>query len=142
MKRVVIAAMPILLSLTGCGLIFVPGLNDVAVRLVNNGDLDVEVTVAYSGDDADSKDDLVDNGTKLTFTVPAGEVRSFSRSCGQLGSIVIEDADLLVVGAVGPQTDSNVVRMDGDFDCGQTVTFTFDHSALLIDFDVTSSVSN
>jgi hypothetical protein len=48
----------------------------------------------------------------------------------------------MVVGEIGPETDTGVLRDGDDFGCGDRITFTFDHSAVIVDFDVTVDVSN
>jgi len=47
---------------------------------------------------------------------------------------------LLIIGGLGPETNSDVLRDNTDFSCSDTIVFTFDHTDALLDFDVTSSV--
>ncbi|MCH7884473.1 MAG: hypothetical protein IIC01_04415, partial [Planctomycetes bacterium] len=51
-----------------------------------------------------------------------------------------DDADLLILGDIGPEANSDVLRDGDDFSCGDTIVFTFDHSGILVDFDVIVSV--
>lgn len=113
----------------------------VTVSLVNNGDFRVDVTLIYDNDQ-DTLDFLLEEtGTTLDFTVEAGETVSFTRSCDDLQAILIEDADLRVLSGVGPETNSDLLRDGDEFGCGDTIVFTFDHSDLILDFDVTVSVT-
>lgn len=126
-----------LATLSGCGFIediFGPRL--VQVQLVNDGDFDVDATIFISDEQDILEDLLISLGTELNFTIPAGETVSFERDCGDLQAIIIDDADLEVIGQVGPETRSDLLRDGSDFSCGDTIVFTFTHSALLVDFDV------
>lgn len=116
------------------------GPSTVRVRLVNNGQFDVEGTLFY-GDQQDlPKIVLTEFGEELDFIVPSGGSNTFLRACDDLQAIVIEDADLLIIGDLGPETSSGVLRDGDDFSCGDTIVFTFDHSGILLDFDVTDSI--
>ncbi len=137
------AALALLIPLTGC-----PGLIDLlnpartTVRVVNNGDFDVDVVIYYD-EDQNVLEDLIDDvGTRVEFTIAPGGVQEFSRDCDDLQAIKVVDADLRVVGQVGPETSSGVVRDGDDFGCRDTITFTFDHSAVLVDFDVSTAITN
>jgi hypothetical protein len=111
------------------------------VELVNNGDFPVEVELFYDNEQ-DIPESLLttDAGTRVVFNVGVGETSSFSRDCDDLQAIIVSDADLLIIGGIGPEASSNVLRDGDDFGCGDTIVFTFDHSNLLVDFDVSSSV--
>ena len=117
------------------------GADTVTVALVNNSslDLDVEVEIYISDQQNIPEALLTQLGTRLTYTVEAGETVTFSRSCDDLQAIIVSNADLQVLVGIGPATSSDVLR-DGDFSCGDTIVFTFDHSIVLIDFDVTVTV--
>lgn len=135
----------LLLMLAGCNL----SADDIAdllepettsVRLVNNGDFPVEVEI-YIDDEQDIPESvLTESGTLLTFTVAAGETQSFTRDCDDLQAIIVDDADLMTIGSIGPDTDTGVLRDGDDFSCGDTIVFTFDHSDVIVDFDVNVSV--
>jgi len=131
-----------LILLPGCDAllaILLSGTNTTTVELVNNSDFDVDVILYY--DDTQEIPDflLTETGTLVEVTVAAGQTHRFSRSCDELQAIIIDDADLLVIGGIGPETSSDVLRDGEDFSCGSTVRFTFDHTAAILDFDVTTT---
>jgi hypothetical protein len=75
--------------------------------------------------------------------VPPGESVSFTRSCGELQAIVIDDANLITVGQhVSPDTDSEVLRNGVEFACGKFIFFNFVHTDLLGDFALQIAVSD
>ena len=114
----------------------------VTVALVNNSSLglDVEVEIYISDQQEIPELLLTELGTKLEYTIEAGETVTFSRSCDDLQAIVVSNAELQIVGDIGPATNSDVLRDGDDFSCGDTVVFTFDHSIVLIEFDVTATL--
>jgi len=116
------------------------GSDTVTVQLVNDGDLDVEVEIYISDQQEIPELLLTELGTRLEYTVEPGETVTFSRSCDDLQAIIVSSADLQVIGDIGPETSSDVLRDGDDFSCGDTIVFTFDHSLVLIDFDVTVTV--
>jgi hypothetical protein len=136
----VVAAL-LLLATSGCNVledIFGPDM--VRVELRNDGEFPVDLTLYY-GDQQDAPRDILTTvGTELQYSVQPGETVTFSRDCADLQAIVIDDADLRVIGQVGPETDSNVLRDGDDFGCGDVIEFTFDHSGVLVDFNVQTSV--
>ncbi len=146
MKRrailILVPAFAILLTvLPGCGYLeTLLQLNTTAVQLVNDSDFNVQVVLYYDDDQNLPRAVLTEVGTQLEFTLIPGESRTFTRSCDDLQAIVIDDADLMVVGQIGPETDSDVLRDGTDFGCGDTIRFTFAHSDILTDFDVAVSV--
>lgn len=109
----------------------------VTVELVNDGDFSVEGSLFYDDDQDTIEALLTQTGTERPFIVPAGGISSFSVRCDDLQAIILDDADLRVVGGVGPSASTDVLRDGSDFHCGDTIVFTFDHSALIVDFDVT-----
>jgi hypothetical protein len=52
---------------------------------------------------------------------------------------MIDDADLQIVGGIGPETDTRVYRDGDDFNCGDSITFTFDHPTLPTSLNVNFS---
>ncbi len=110
--------------------------NLVTVELVNNGDFAVQGTLFYDDDQDTIEEVLVETGTERTFTLTAGGRTSFSLSCDDLQAIILDDASLQIVGDVGPEANTDVLRDGDDFGCGDTIVFTFDHSDALLDFDV------
>ncbi len=133
------AALPVF---AGCGVldaILQP--NTVNVLLVNQGDFDVQADVYISGEQLIPRDLLTEVGEHLVFTLRPGETASFSRNCDDLQAIVIDPAELSIIGQIGPTTSSNVLRDGDDFGCGDAITFTFDHSILITDFSVSWAVT-
>ncbi len=136
-----------LLSLSGCDSINLLQLlspKTVTVALVNNGSFPIDVKVMLSNSDQLPDfliGDLLANTEELDFVVPAGERVTFSRFCSDIQSVEIKDADLRVVGGIGPETNSNVLRDNEDFSCGDLIEFRFSHSDLVVDFDVSISIN-
>ena len=115
--------------------------NTVTVELVNNGDFGVRAVIFYDDLQEVPEFVLVETGQEIEITVPAGGRQSFSRSCDDFQAMIVEDADLLVIGGAGPDASTDVLRDGDDFNCGSTITLTFDHSVTILDFDVTVSTS-
>lgn len=112
------------------------------VMLVNNADFPVDVKMFIHDDQIVLESIITEVGQELGFLIPASQTMSFSRSCDELQAIHIEDANLQVIFGAGPDAGTEDVLRDGsDFGCGDTLTFTFDHSDAIGDFDVTFSVS-
>jgi hypothetical protein len=119
----------------GCDAInFVFGPVLVTVELVNNSDFPVEVRLFYDDED-DIPDFLLTETNERNFNLDPGETEQFTRSCDDLRAIMIDKAELQVIG-VSPDADTGVLRDGDDFECGDTIVFTFDHGPLLIDFDI------
>lgn len=137
-----IVACGLLLSLTsGCS--FLLGVVDppvTTVRLVNNSDFDVSVVVYYDDEQDIPRDLLTQVGTRMEFSLAPGASTSFSRDCGALQAVVVDRAELRVIGQIGPEASSRVQRDGSDFGCRDTVVFTFDHTPVLVDFAVSESV--
>ena len=146
MKRSILmvtaSLLPVLALTSGCGFdfsIFLP--NTVTVTFVNDSsDFDVEATVIYDDQDLTFEDLLVQIGTQQDFTIPPGGSRSFSEKCDDIQALILSDADLKLIGSIGPETDSGVLRIDDDYKCGDQIVFTFTHSVLIVDFDVTVDI--
>jgi hypothetical protein len=139
MKLISVAAGPLLIL--GCGLavdLVQPRL--ITVRLINNGDFPVDTVILTSDQRQIPRTLLRQVGSRVEHTVDPGQTISFTRDCEDLRAIMLDDADLRVVGAVGPSTSTGVLRYNDDFECRDTIAFTFDHSILLVDFDVTVDV--
>jgi hypothetical protein len=136
-----VLASPLLVSAGGCG--FLIGLVDpplTTVRLDNNADFNVDVVLYYDNEQDAPRDVLTEVGTRMEFTLTPGQSVSFDRDCDELQAVVIDNAELVVIGQIGPEAGSEVQRDGSDFNCRDTVVFTFDHSALLLDFAVSVSV--
>ena len=133
MKRHLLAlALAALLAGTfGCNSLFNALLpNQTSVQLVNDGDFPVNVELYYGNDQNALKSLLTTFGQKVEVTVQPGDTYSFAENCDSLQAIVIENADLDVVGPVGPSADTEVYRDGTDFNCGDTLVFTFTHPAI------------
>ncbi len=134
-----------LLTLAGCGIGRTIsgrlGPQEVRVTLVNNGDSAVDVRIRYD-DEQDIPEDLLDEiGPELTMTVAAGQTATFSRDCGELQAIRIVRADLDIFGEVGPSAETSVLRDGDDFNCGDRITYTFDHAEVPLNLDISTTVS-
>ncbi len=139
MKKLLMAALG-LVGTVGCGAVIDLAQPDTtAVELVNDGEFDVDVTLYISDNQETIEELLTETGTKLEYWVPAGDTVRFSRDCDVLQAIVIENAELMLVGEIGPETGSEVLRDGSDFFCGDTIVFTFTHSGAIVDFDVSTS---
>ncbi|MFH0983360.1 MAG: hypothetical protein V2A79_17715 [Planctomycetota bacterium] len=117
------------------------GPSTTSVSMVNNSeDYAVDATLFISDEQDVPEDVLTELGTELTFSIGPGESTSFTRDCDELQAIIVENAELRVLGGLGPETGTDVLRDGTDFGCGDRIVFTFDHSELILDFDVTASV--
>ena len=117
----------------GCGFgfdIFLP--STVTITFVNGiADFAIEGTVVFDNREAFIKEDLVGFGEELSFVLDGGESVSLAPlDCGDVESLVLDRAELLVLGDLGPSTDSDILRIDEDFDCGDEIVFTFTGSML------------
>lgn len=138
-----IAASTLILGLAAAGCDALSGLispSTVTVSLVNASSFDVEAELFIADQQEIPEFLLTQVGEKLNYTIPAGESMTFSRSCDELQAIVVAEADLRVLGGVGPEASSDVLRDGDDFGCGDRITFTFTHSALIVDFQITTEV--
>lgn len=131
-------------SLCGCdalsGLIGVIQPNLVTVQLVNDSDFAVEGELFYDDEDDTIEEILEETGTRRQFAIAAGGRNSFSVTCDEIRALMIADADLVIIGGIGPDASTGVLRDGDDFECGDVITFTFDHSEAILDFDVVTSV--
>lgn len=110
---------------------------ETSVVLVNSSDFDVEVVLFYGDDQNILELLLTEIGEEMTLTLGAGEQITFSRDCDDLQAIIIDDADLLLIGQLGPEVKTDVLRDGDEFGCGDTITFTFEHSDAIFDFSIT-----
>ncbi|MBP7937139.1 MAG: hypothetical protein KA354_21045 [Phycisphaerae bacterium] len=121
----------------GCPISISP--DTTSVRLVNNTAFPVEVRLYYAAQQNILESLLEAIGTEYEATIAPGTTASFSRDCEELQAIFIENAKLVVVGDVGPSTDTDVYRDGTDFGCGDTLTFTFTQPALPTEINVSFS---
>jgi hypothetical protein len=106
------------------------------VRLMNNGDFAVEGELLYDDEDFTIVELPEPFGERRPIVLPAGGQSAFSVPCDEFQAVIIADADLQWIAGVGPSAGTDVLRQGDDFDCGDVLRFTFDHSAAIVDFDV------
>ena len=116
--------------------------SQTTVRLLNNAESEVDVQLFY-GDDQNALEAVIEEfGSEVNQVLSAGGAFSFSRDCDDLQAIFINDADLNIVGTIGPEASTDVYRDGSDFGCGDTITFTFTQNALATDLDIAFSRSD
>ncbi len=136
-----LAALTLATLTVGCAdlLDFLPP-DQVTVRLVNDADFDVEVDLFISDEQDVPRAVLTELGTPLQYTIAPGETVTFSRRCDDLQALVIDRAKLVVLGQIGPEADTDVLRDGTNYHCGDTIVLTFDHGVLLADFAIAVGV--
>lgn len=112
------------------------------VRLINDAQFNVDVQLFYGDDQNALKAVIEEFGTEVNRTLTPGEATSFSRDCDDLQAIFINDADLRVIGGIGPEADTRVYRDGSDFGCGDTITFTFTQNATATELNISFSQSD
>ena len=140
MSKLLAVAVLVCLSVNLAGCDSLVGLlrpTETTIVLANDSDFDVEVVLFYGADQNILEALLTGIGEEMTLTIGAGEQSTFSRDCDDLQAIIIDDADLLLVGQLGPEVKTDVLRDGNEFGCGDTITFTFDHSDVIFDFSIT-----
>ena len=130
-----------LLQFSSCPLVSFFQPNTTRVRLVNNSDFNVNVVLFVGKEQNTIREVLRETGERIEFNIAPGQTADFSRDCDNLQAIVIDDADLMVLGSIGPGATTDVLRDGTNFGCGDTITFTFDHSVIITDFDIAISVA-
>ncbi len=134
----------ILLGLSVCGcpeLTQLLGASNTTIQLVNNGSFPVTVELYYHDDQLALESSVKTFGEKVEITVAAGDTYSLPVDCTRLQSIYIDKAELNLLGTIGPESDTGVYRDGSDFNCGNTLTFTFSHPALPIELNIAFSAS-
>ena len=139
-KARVLMAMGLAAATAGCGFglsIFLP--STVTLTFVNEiGDFDINGKVAFDNRDALLPADLIGFGESRSFSVAGGGSTSIGPlRCGDVESLVLYEAELQVIGGIGPDTNTGILRIDEDYDCGDEIVFTFTGNVL--DLDVTTS---
>ena len=112
----------------------------VIVTLTNNGAYPVDVKLRISDNQYDLQVVLEEFGDEIDYTVPPGQSVTFFKPCKDLQAILIEKAELSIVGSVGPSISTDILRDGGEFGCGDAIIYTFSHSPILTDFDVTTHI--
>lgn len=109
------------------------------VSFVNESpDFAVELTMSSAEDEDTPESAIILLGDERNITLAAGATVTRTFGCDAIGALMIEDAELQS-GLLQPDTSSDVVRQGADFSCGGHIVFTFTHSEVLIDFDVSIS---
>lgn len=116
----------------------------VTVTLINETGSSVDVEMFLSDEQNIPRElllevdkDLVDRlGERVDMLLLPGGRLSFFRSCDDLQAIVVGDADLNVLGGLGPDASSDVIRDGSDFGCGDEIQFIFRGDGGLLDFIV------
>lgn len=119
-----VLGLSILALTSGCS--FIAGLvgpTDDTVQLINNSDSTARVTVYFSDQQDIPEDLLTSTGGRTEVDVPPGGTTPITKSCDDLQAIQVH-VQLLVVGDLGPDTDSTVYRDGTDFHCGDNLQFT------------------
>jgi hypothetical protein len=137
-----LAMIPFLTLATGCGFLgnFIQP-STTTVRIINgNGDFPFEVELFYDDDQNILEALLIENGTERNFTIPPGESRSFTVDCDELQAVIINDANLSVIGEVGPSQQGDVLRDGDDFNCGDTIVYTLTGTLVPPEVEIAVSV--
>ena len=112
----------------------------VTVSFVNESP-NFSVEVEFIFDDEDDIPEFVlralDPDLDLLLGPNVTDTRSFD--CDDLQAMIIDRAELQAA-PFGPDTDTDVLRIDDDYECGDEIIFTFAHTLLLLDFDVSTQV--
>lgn len=129
---------------SGCGAVGLLsnllGANRVTVRLINNStQYDVDVELRYGDENLEFKDLLKALGERIDRNLAPGETAEFSRDCDELESIFIDEAALNAP-LLNIKDDTDVLTDGNNFSCGDTIVYSFSHSAILIDFNISTSV--
>jgi len=115
------------------------GPSSTSVRFVNNTNFDIEGRIIIDDEQNTTEELLEEFGTEISFSVATGNTNSISRDCDDFQAFLLDDANLQLIGSVGPDTRSDVLRDGSDFNCGDTIVLTFTASAVGSNFDVTIS---
>jgi len=122
----------------GCdGLSFIINPTTVRISLVNTTGFAVEGSIRISDVQEIPRALLEEIGDEIEFNVPDGQVVTLVEKCDDLQAMVVEQANM--VGTIGPDADTDVLRDGDDFGCGDRIILTFTQS-ILIDFDITVRV--
>ncbi len=126
----------ILPAISGCGAILnLLGAQQTTIRIVNNASAPVRLTMFISNEQDIPEFLLDEQGERVERTVEANSEITIIRDCDDLQAVQIDDADLQLLGNIGPETSSEVFRDGSDFNCGDTIRFTFTGTLLSLDVD-------
>lgn len=113
---------------------------NTSIVLVNNSDFAVEGRILIDDEQNTTEEIIEEIGTEISFSVAAGEMMTITRDCDLLQAMLLDDANLQVIGGAGPDARTEVLRDGSDFNCGDQIILTFDHSEVIVDFDVSVSI--
>jgi len=130
----------VLAATAGCGVLDLLLPSTTTVRLVNNGNFTVEGELFHGDEQFTIKELLKETGEELNFSIPSGETQTIIRDCDEIQAIFIDDARLQAL-LLTPDDDTELLQDGTDFDCGDTITYTFTHSAILTDFEISTAVT-
>lgn len=128
------ALLPFLL-LGGC----LPNANQTTVLLTNSADFPVTVQLFYSDQQEVTEELLKSLGTEVNVALQPQETFPIARDCDNLQAVIIADSELQVIGGIGPNASTRVYRDGDDFNCGDTVIFTFSQDNLGTQLDISFS---
>jgi hypothetical protein len=128
---------PITLTSVGCdALLGLFSASTITITLVNQGDFIVDGTFLTSDTQEIPELLLTQTGDATDFVLQPGQSMTFIRSCDDVQALMIEDADLQVLGGIGPEAQTGVFRDGDDFGCGDRITLTFSHPATPLTLDI------
>ena len=133
-----VAALGVVVVPAGCGSLLSPDLT--SITLVNATEASVDVRMLTSDDQLIPEFLLKTVGDETDVLLQTGEAVTFVYDCDEMQAVAIEDADLRLLGGLGPETSTDVLRDGDDFGCGDTIVFTFEAFGGFDSFDVTTSV--
>lgn len=114
-------------------------LSQIIVVLENDADFPVTVDIYFSDQQGISKSQLISDGQNRSFTIDEGESEIFFLSCDEAMAL-LADAELQGPVGIEPNDDTAVLRDSDDFNCLERITFTFEHSFILVDFNIAVNV--
>ena len=131
----------ILAGVAGCGAVrsIISSGSQTTIRLVNAADYPVAVELYYGDTQETLAAVLQETGTQVVRRLAAGEEASISRKCDALQAVMIEEAGMDVAVGLGPNDNTGVFSDGSDFNCGDTIVFTFTNMGVT-ELNITVSV--
>lgn len=105
------------------------------VAFVNDTVFPIQVVAIYSDESLLSEELLNEFGQRVELEIGPGETRTFSRPCRNFEALLVE-GELDVLGNIGPEESTGVLRNGQDFDCKDVLVFRFTASAWNTDLDI------
>lgn len=138
MKHSVRCALAMTILAAGCDSL---APSTVEVELVNSGNYPVSAKLYIAQDQEIPEFLLTSVGEELDYSIPAGETVTVVRDCSDVQAIIVDEADLELLGSAFSQTTGSEILRDGtDYGCGDRIRFTFTHAVLGTSFRVTPSI--